>query len=44
MNDGKRLLGAAVRSERGLSPMNGHVGDYSWNGANGTQFWVDHAD
>ena len=34
-------LGVAVRTERGLSPMNGHVGDYSWNGANGTQFWVD---
>jgi len=30
-----------VRTERGLSPMNGHVGDYSWTGANGTQFWVD---
>ena len=21
--------------------MNGHLGDYCWNGANGTQFWVD---
>jgi len=37
-------LGVAVRTELGLSPMNGHVGDYSWNGANGPQFWVDHAN
>jgi CubicO group peptidase (beta-lactamase class C family) len=34
-------LGVAVRVERGLSANNGNVGDYSWNGANGTIFFVD---
>ena len=34
-------LGVAVRMERGLSAINGNVGDYTWNGANGTVFWVD---
>jgi CubicO group peptidase (beta-lactamase class C family) len=34
-------LGVAVRMERGLSAINGNVGDYTWNGANGTIFWVD---
>ena len=34
-------LGVAVRMERGLSAINGNVGDYTWNGANGTLFWVD---
>ncbi len=34
-------LGVAVRVERGLSAINGNVGDYTWNGANGTIFWVD---
>jgi len=34
-------LGVAVRMERGLSAINGNVGDYSWNGAYGTVFWAD---
>ena len=34
-------LGVAVRMEKGLSAINGNVGDYTWNGANGTIFWVD---
>jgi CubicO group peptidase (beta-lactamase class C family) len=34
-------LGVAVRVERGLSANNGNVGDYSWNGAYGTIFFVD---
>lgn len=34
-------LSVAVRIERGLSAMNGHPGDFFWNGANGTMFWVD---
>ena len=34
-------LSVAVRMERGLSAINGNVGDFTWNGANGTVFWVD---
>jgi CubicO group peptidase (beta-lactamase class C family) len=34
-------LGVAVRMEPGGAATNGSVGDYSWNGANGTIFWVD---
>ncbi|MEI7530427.1 MAG: serine hydrolase domain-containing protein [Betaproteobacteria bacterium] len=34
-------LGVAVRKEKGLSASNGNIGDYTWNGANGTIFWVD---
>lgn len=34
-------LGVAVRMERGLSAINGNVGDFSWNGAYGTVFWAD---
>lgn len=34
-------LGVAVRTEPGIAATNGTVGDYSWNGANGTVFWVD---
>jgi CubicO group peptidase (beta-lactamase class C family) len=34
-------LGVAVRMERGLSAINGNVGDFTWNGANGTIFWAD---
>ncbi|MCE9641292.1 MAG: beta-lactamase family protein [Betaproteobacteria bacterium] len=34
-------LGVAVRTEPGVAATNGSVGDYSWNGANGTIFWVD---
>lgn len=34
-------LGVAVRTEPGVAATNGSVGDYTWNGANGTIFWVD---
>jgi CubicO group peptidase (beta-lactamase class C family) len=34
-------LSVAVRKERGIAAVNGNVGDYTWNGANGTAFWVD---
>ncbi len=34
-------LGVAVRTEPGIAATNGSVGDYTWNGANGTIFWVD---
>ena len=34
-------LGVAVRTEPGVAATNGNVGDYSWNGAYGTLFWVD---
>ncbi len=34
-------LGVAVRMERGLSAINGNVGDFTRNGANGTIFWID---
>jgi CubicO group peptidase (beta-lactamase class C family) len=34
-------LSVAVRTERGVAAVNGHPGDFFWNGANGTQFWVD---
>ena len=34
-------LGVAVRTDRGLSAINGNVGDFTWNGANGTIFWAD---
>ena len=34
-------LGVAVRIEPGVAATNGSVGDYTWNGANGTIFWVD---
>jgi CubicO group peptidase (beta-lactamase class C family) len=34
-------LSVAVRTERGVAAVNGNVGDYTWNGANGTVFWVD---
>jgi CubicO group peptidase (beta-lactamase class C family) len=34
-------FGVAVRMEPGVAATNGSVGDYSWNGANGTIFWVD---
>jgi CubicO group peptidase (beta-lactamase class C family) len=34
-------LGFAVRTEPGLAPIAGSVGDYSWGGAGGTAFWVD---
>jgi CubicO group peptidase (beta-lactamase class C family) len=34
-------LGFSVRSEQGVSPLAGSVGDYTWGGAAGTYFWVD---
>ena len=34
-------LGVAVRMVPGVAATNGSVGDYTWNGANGTLFWVD---
>jgi CubicO group peptidase (beta-lactamase class C family) len=37
-------LGVAVRVADGLASIPGSVGDYTWNGANGTAFWVDPAE
>lgn len=34
-------LGVAVRTDRGLSSINGNIGDFTWNGAYGTVFWAD---
>ena len=34
-------LGVAVRMHDGLAATPGSKGDYSWNGAYGTQFWAD---
>ena len=34
-------LGVAVRMEPGVAAINGTVGDYTWNGANGTSYWAD---
>lgn len=34
-------LGVAVRREPGVAATNGSVGDYTWNGANGTLYWAD---
>jgi CubicO group peptidase (beta-lactamase class C family) len=34
-------LGFAVRTDGGLAPYAGSVGDYAWGGAGGTYFWVD---
>jgi CubicO group peptidase (beta-lactamase class C family) len=34
-------LGFAVRTEAGLAPVPGSVGDYNWGGAGGTAFWID---
>ena len=34
-------LGVAVRTLAGVAAINGSVGDYTWNGSNGTVFWVD---
>lgn len=34
-------LGFAVRSEAGISSMQGSSGEYYWTGAAGTSFWVD---
>ena len=37
-------LGFAVRTDAGVSPAAGSVGDYAWGGAGGTYFWVDPAE
>jgi CubicO group peptidase (beta-lactamase class C family) len=37
-------LGFAVRTDAGVSPVAGSVGDYAWGGAGGTYFWVDPAE
>jgi CubicO group peptidase (beta-lactamase class C family) len=34
-------LGFAVRTEVGVSPVEGNVGEMNWSGAGGTTFWVD---
>jgi CubicO group peptidase (beta-lactamase class C family) len=34
-------LGFVVRTEPGKNPLPGSVGEYYWNGASGTAFWVD---
>ena len=34
-------LGFVVRTEPGKNPLHGSVGEYYWNGASGTAFWVD---
>jgi CubicO group peptidase (beta-lactamase class C family) len=34
-------LGYVVRTEHGKNPLPGSVGEYYWNGAFGTAFWVD---
>ena len=37
-------LAVAVRTLPGVAATPGSVGDYTWNGANGTAFWVDPAE
>lgn len=37
-------LGFAVRTEAGVSPMEGSVGEMNWSGAGGTTFWVDRSE
>ena len=34
-------LSVAVRTEEGVAAIPGSIGDYSWNGANGTIWWND---
>lgn len=34
-------LGFAVRTEAGVSPIEGSVGEMNWSGAGGTTFWID---
>jgi CubicO group peptidase (beta-lactamase class C family) len=34
-------LGFAVRTEAGVSPIEGSVGEINWSGAGGTTFWID---
>jgi CubicO group peptidase (beta-lactamase class C family) len=37
-------LGFAVRTQAGMAPFPGSVGNYYWSGAAGTSFWVDPAE
>jgi CubicO group peptidase (beta-lactamase class C family) len=37
-------LGFAVRTQPGMAPFPGSVGNYYWSGAAGTSFWVDPAE
>jgi CubicO group peptidase (beta-lactamase class C family) len=34
-------LGFAVRTEAGVSPFEGSIGEMNWGGAGGTYFWID---
>jgi CubicO group peptidase (beta-lactamase class C family) len=34
-------LGLAIRTTSGIAPMMGSVGDFSWPGASGTNWWCD---
>jgi CubicO group peptidase (beta-lactamase class C family) len=34
-------LGFAVRTEAGVVPFEGSIGDLTWGGAGGTYFWID---
>ncbi len=34
-------LGFAVRTDAGIAPMEGSVGEMNWSGAGGTTFWLD---
>jgi CubicO group peptidase (beta-lactamase class C family) len=34
-------LGFAVRTQAGVSPLAGSPGEFTWDGAAGTYFWVD---
>ena len=34
-------LGFAVRTDAGVSPIEGSAGEMNWSGAGGTTFWVD---
>ena len=37
-------LGFAVRTQAGVSPQEGNIGEYNWSGAGGTTFWIDPKD
>ena len=37
-------LGFAVRTEAGVAPQEGNIGEYNWSGAGGTTFWIDPKD
>jgi len=37
-------LGFAVRTDAGISPAEGSVGEMNWSGAGGTSFWIDRAE